>query len=110
MKVLTIDVINKGYGSSLNLLTENHNTLKVIVDYDTVDLASLKSCNLYNDALIYVERILWGESHDYLKPLHDKPNTVGAMYGGNYGRFEDGTILKIHDRYETQEEYDMYSR
>lgn len=61
--------------------------------------------------LIYVKRILWGQRHDYLKPLFAPggEKVIGPMFGGNKA-VVDGIEVKIHDRYETAEEYEVLSR
>lgn len=65
--------------------------------------------------LVLVKRILWGEKAWYLRPLKIlKPNnSLEPMFGGNYGKLDyrlSKYPLPIHDRYETQEEYDALSR
>lgn len=63
-----------------------------------------------------VERQLFGETYLHIEPVKgpDK-NCAGWMYGGNIaccsdGRFPSRYPLKIHDRQETWEQYDMLSR
>lgn len=72
-------------------------------------LEECKQDHLYDEAVVYTERVLWGENHNYLKPLHEKPG-VGPMSGGNKAVLPNGETLKIHDRFESQEMYDMLSR
>ena len=48
----------------------------------------------------------------YLKavPLFKKPGYIGPMFGGNYLHDGDRDLfIPIHDRFETQEEYDILS-
>ena len=69
---------------------------------------------------IYVERELWGERHDYIRPYKDAVG-VGWMFGGSLVYTSDGRYsaitedsvccpMKLHDRDESQELYDMLSR
>ena len=61
-----------------------------------------------------------GTPNEYLhcEPINDKgAGRVGPMFGGNYvstsdSRFKDLARypLPVHDRYETQEQYDLLSR
>lgn len=70
--------------------------------------------------VMFVRRALFGRRADYLRPIGAvNPNCVGWMMGGNFGyscdsRFHEYTgsdqPLPIHDRQETQAEYDSYSR
>ena len=60
-------------------------------------------------------RILWGEEHDFVRPYR-KANGVGWMYGGcivdsSDSRWSELTThpLRLHDRTESQAEYDMLS-
>lgn len=65
--------------------------------------------------LVLVERTLWGEQHNYAAPLVHQSGKCGPMFGGNF-IYTSGSLLaeamgttcscpiKVHDRYETQEE------
>lgn len=62
---------------------------------------------------VYVERELFGERHDYIRPYADAKG-AGWMFGGSLvfssdSRFGD-VPMKLHDRDETWEQYDMLSR
>lgn len=62
-----------------------------------------------------VRRNLWGEEHDYVEP-YAEPYGVGWMSGGSivyscdarFGRMSNHPLC-LHDRTETQEQYDMMS-
>jgi len=110
MKIEIINVIHSGYGSSLNKLSEDNNNLILLSDYTSEDIIAASTNPKYEKALIYVERILFGDTQaDYLKPLHDVEGCLSPMFGGNKGKLSDGRVLSIHDRYETQEQYEFYS-
>ena len=58
-----------------------------------------------------VRRQLWGEEHDYIEP-YAPAKGVGYMYGGTMcyssdARFESNHPLCLHDRDESQKQYDM---
>lgn len=81
------------------------------------------------DQLIFEERTLWGEDHSICVPLvfpsKASGKVIGPMSGGNYvnqcgsdpayphlkGWAKNQSFpIPIHDRFETQEEYDLLSR
>ena len=121
-----------GYGDCTNGgVSSRHDNFTVFWDCD-VDTA-IKYCedNKINidEALLIVDRILWGEEHPYAMPLihptyigkdHKEHHKIGPMFGGNFlytynGNFyhpkciSTGIPIPIHDRFETQEEYDTLS-
>ena len=66
------------------------------------------------------KRMLWGEKHYYIEPVMRPKHTLGPMFGGSFADTSDGTWaeilgetvgrpIPIHDRFETQEEYDLLS-
>lgn len=66
------------------------------------------------------KRMLWGEKHYCIEPVMRPKHTLGPMFGGNYACTSDSTWadilgetvgrpIPIHDRFETQEEYDALS-
>jgi len=67
-------------------------------------------------ALKIVKRFLFGRDYYHLEPIDPCPsNQVGYMFGGNFAyssdsRFPNDYPLPIHDRSETQEQYDTLSR
>ncbi len=64
-----------------------------------------------------VKRELWGEDHGYIEPVKEAKG-VGWMYGGcivdssdsRWSEISGYKPMYLHDRTETQEEYDAYSR
>lgn len=72
-----------------------------------------------SNAVVLVERWLWGEPHFYFRPVKEAPKgNLGYMMGGCYvgscsGVFSQYTkgqeIVPLHDRAETQRQYDMLS-
>lgn len=64
--------------------------------------------------LVLVKRELWGKKAWYLRPLkilHQK-GYLSPMHGGNYATIDydlSRLPLPIHDRFETQREYDILS-
>lgn len=85
---------------------------------------AIKYCeenNLDKDScLILVKRELWGEDHSYAAPLFRPKNTIGPMFGGNFIYTCDdnfyklhglttGSPIQVHDRFESQKEYDALS-
>lgn len=76
--------------------------------------------NLINPKYQFIihKRELWNEDHSFAEPLI-KPSGI-QMFGGNFlytsddnfykfGNEKTGRPIPIHDRFETQEEYDFYS-
>ena len=62
----------------------------------------------------YVHRSLGGKECDYVRPYKEAAG-VGWMYGGSIvyssdSRFPGSHPVCLHDRDESQEEYDRYSR
>lgn len=66
-----------------------------------------------------VKRELWGEDHSYAEPLI-KPEGKVQVFGGNFLYTSDSrmyktggkykTPLPIHDRFDTQEDYEAMTR
>ena len=70
----------------------------------------------FDTAIFLVKRELWGEDHSYAEPLF-KPKGKLEMFGGNFVYTSDSRLYKlcglktampipVHDRFETQEEYE----
>lgn len=70
--------------------------------------------------VVLVKRELFGGPCHYIRPYKDCPsNEVGYMFGGSFAHTSDSRFSRmvgiygavpIHDRTETQKQYDMYSR
>ena len=74
----------------------------------------------FEDAMRLNKRVLWGEKHYYIEPVVHPKGKLGPFAGGNYATTSNATWsdilgertsrpLPIHDRFETQEEYDLLS-
>lgn len=72
------------------------------------------------DVMRLNKRMLWGEKHYFIEPVVKPKGKVGPMFGGNFadsshGLWADilgnktGGPMPIHDRFETQEQYDALS-
>lgn len=66
------------------------------------------------------KRMLWGEKHYYIEPVMKPKGVIGPMFGGSFADTSDGIwaeilgekvgrAVPIHDRFETQEQYDLLS-
>lgn len=63
--------------------------------------------------LVLVRRMMRGKRAYYLRPYIEPKGMVGGMFGGNYAKVDYDICrypLPIHDRYETQEQYEALSR
>ena len=112
-RALPIDVYRTtGLGDCTNGgISSHYDTLLLLCDdgHREVDLD-----NPPENLVKIVERQLWGETHLHIEP-YAQPEHIGWMYGGNIAytsdsRFKSRYPLRIHDRQETQEQYDMLSR
>lgn len=85
---------------------------------------ALSYCKEYNinpdSALVLIKRELWGEDHSYAAPLIWPSDKLGPMFGGNFIYTSDDNFYKmcglktaspisVHDRFETQAQYDALS-
>ena len=84
---------------------------------------ALKHCiesGINVDSALYLNmRELWGEDHPFAEPLIKPSNKVGPMFGGNFVYTSDSRLynfggkyhlpIPVHDRFETQEQYDALS-
>lgn len=72
------------------------------------------------DACLWLEpRVLWGHEHPLARPLIHQSGKCGPMMGGNFVYTSDSRMpliegwlhapIPVHDRYETQQEYDALS-
>ena len=66
------------------------------------------------------KRELWGEKHYFIEPVMHPKGKIGPMFGGNFAYTSNGIFadllgerctrpIPIHDRFETQEEYNALS-
>lgn len=102
-------------------ITSRHNLL--ILFWDCTRDEAKKHCekNRINtgECLFLVKRELWGEDHSFAEPLIPPKNKI-RMMGGNFVYTCDSRLYKlngltcatpipVHDRFESQREYDALS-
>lgn len=68
-------------------------------------------------AVKLVRRIIFGAEYLHAEPVDRPANAVGPMFGGAFIYSSDSRFnavnpypIPLHDRFETQEEYDLLSR
>lgn len=115
MKALSISVYrNPTYkGCSNGGITEQYNNLLLICDDGNTEV---DESNPPHNLVKIVTRQLFGRAYKHIEP-YDAPEGVGWMAGGSLAYTSDGRFrklseypLSVHDRQETQEQYDMLSR
>ena len=114
MKALRIAVYkNELYkGCSNNGISEKFNELLLVCEDGNVDV---DENNLPENLVVMVSRQLFGKEYKHIEP-YTKPTGAGWMSGGavayscdsRFGKLSDYP-LSIHDRQETQKQYDMLS-
>lgn len=113
----------KGNGCTNKGISENVDSLVVawgdLSDLEGVDLILCDGTNGRNEKIRDEEhlRSVIGRKGGYVKavPVNQPKGVIGPMAGGNYIADGNGmSILKfpvpIHDRFETQEQYELLSR
>lgn len=118
MKALPIKVYyNKLYRECANGgITERYDELLLVCDDGFIDI---DENNPPENLVILVERILFGKLSNYIRPYEECPkDKVGYMFGGSYAASSDHRFTEmsgiygavpVHDRTETQREYDRLS-
>ena len=101
-----------------NGVSSRHNRLELFWDCTRVE--AQKYCTEkgidFDTAIFLVKRELWGEDHSYAEPLIRPKGKLGGMMGGNFVYTSDSRLYKLgglttalpiplHDRFETQEDY-----
>jgi hypothetical protein len=112
MKALPINVYKNNLGDCTNNgISSKFDTLYLIHEEGFIDVDE----NTENLVKV-VTRNLFGSEYKHIEP-YKKATKVGYMKGGNYGSTSDSRFSKIskyplaiHDRQETQSEYDSLSR
>lgn len=109
------DCTNNGVSSRHEMMTLFSNCKKdEVVKY-------CKENGIDTDSVLWLNpRILWGVDHFIAEPLFCPEDKIGPMFGGNFAYTSDSRLynfggeyhlpIPIHDRFETQEEYDVLSR
>ena len=99
MKKIRTDVYRNQSGDATNGgLSSQFNSLDVYISGYKID-------ELPNDALVLVERNLFGKDAWYVKPVALIKSNKQSMFGGNFvyssdSRFPADSPIKIHDRVE----------
>lgn len=116
MKALRINVYRHNtdpfYGDCTNGgITSKFDDLLLIHDEGFVDI---DLNNVPDNAVVLVERYICGRVYKHLEPLKGTDRgCVGWMFGGNLAytsdsRFPSDYPLCVHDRQETQDQYNLY--
>lgn len=115
MKGLSVDVLNgnKGYDCTNGGASSKQDSF-ILVDQDINAPFEVKEDDIY---LIVVRRNLSGRIYKHVEPRRNGEKIgsgVGPMFGGNFiytsdSRFPNDYPLPIHDRFETQAEYNAMS-
>jgi hypothetical protein len=115
MKALPITVYsNKKYaGCSNGGISEKFDDLLLIHEEGFIDI---DESNPPENLVKVVTRNIFGNEYKHIEP-YKKATGIGYMAGGSYAASSDSRFsrvsqypLAIHDRQETQEQYDMLSR
>ena len=115
MKALPIYVYKTRSGDCTNGgITSKYNELLLICEDGFVDV---DENNPPENLVKVVTRKLWDGEYKHIEPYaRTDKGCVGWMFGGNIAHTSDSRFsrvagnypLKVHDRQETQEEYDRY--
>lgn len=100
-------------GCSNNGVSEKFDKLLLIHDEGFIDI---DENDIPENVVKVITRNIMGKEYKHIEPYH-KPIGVGWMFGGSYASTSDSRFYKIsqyplaiHDRQETQEQYDALSR
>jgi hypothetical protein len=115
MKALPLYVYsNKGFkGCSNNGISEKYDRLLLVCEEGFIDI---DENDLPENLVKVVTRNLFGNEYKHIEP-YKNATQIGYMAGGSYASSSDSRFraisqypLSIHDRQETQEQYDQLSR
>ena len=116
---------NNGGDCTNNGISSKHQILIVIsgteIEIEEYRQKYAENERILNKTVVLVKRQLFGKPLWYFEPLVKPKGKIGGMSGGNYCNVDYnanddftpyglGFPLPIHDRFETQEEYDALSR
>lgn len=114
-KALPVDVLRTRYeGASNGGISERYDRLLLLCEegFEKVDLNDPPE-----NLVIVVKRRLGGKCRDYIRPYAEpKKGNIGWMAGGSFAESSDSRFsdmigfygaVSIHDRQETQDQYDM---
>lgn len=111
-KGLSVDIYRSGPDSdSTNGGVTGKAKGAILVD---PDIDEIFESDENHPALKINKRFLFGRDYLSAEPLEDKAGLIGPMFGGNFiytsdSRFPSDYPIPVHDRYETQEQYDHLS-
>lgn len=111
MKALPVSIYkNKGGDCSNHGISSRFDEILLICEDGFIDVDEE---NPPENLCKVVTRNLFGEEYKHIEPV-ERPSGVGWMYGGcicyaSDSRFDSRYPLKLHDRTESQELYDMLS-
>ena len=108
MKALPIWVFKSGLGDCTNGgITSRYDRLLLVCDEGFIDIDENEPPE---NTVKLVERLICGRIYKHIEPIAN-PTHLGWMHGGNLAyssdsRFPHDYPLCVHDRQETQEQYD----
>lgn len=112
MRALNVSIFeSKGFGNCSNHgISERYNEILLICEDGNVEI---DEDNLPENLCKIVTRTLFGKEHKHIEPVA-RPDGVGWMSGGcicytSDARFDSDYPLSLHDRTESQKQYDMLS-
>ena len=116
MKTLPIDVYRSYFDGTNNGISSKYDRLLVICDDGFIDV---DENNPPENLVKVVRRNFAGREIYHIEPVAAPDKDVGWMAGGNYAATSDSRFsrlvgemygaIAIHDRQETQSEYNSYS-
>ena len=113
-RALPCDIFKSHYGDCSNGgISSRHSEILLLNERGFIDV---DLDNPPDNLCVYVERNIFGEEHDYIKPYAPlNEGCVGYMFGGTIiytsdSRFQGKHPICLHDRQETQAQYDILSR
>ena len=116
MKALPVYIYkHRGEDFSNGGISSKYNEILILCEDGFVDV---DTDNPPENLCEIVKRELWGEEHWYVKPVAEvKSGNVGYMSGGcvvnscdsRWSRLSKSRALPLHDRQETQEQYNVLS-
>lgn len=116
--------VREGYDPSNGGITSKLNEVEVFsADATNGQIAEwcLKHRKRPSEVMRLKKRMLWGEKHYFIEPVKKPKNVCGPMFGGSYADTSNcrawpemlgeriGRPIPVHDRFETQEQYDALS-
>ena len=122
IKLIVSVLCDKDLGDCTNHgVTSRHNKMTLFMECtkdEAIKYCQEKGIDL--DSALYLNmRKLWGEDHPFAEPMVRPNDKIGPMFGGNFVYTSDSRQYKfggiyhlpipVHDRFETQAEYNALS-